>query len=62
MIEKTVLDYDKQRDVLYISFGSKGRVADNSSVTEDGVIVRLKRRKIIGITIPNVKKRISIGS
>lgn len=62
VIQKTVLDYDKDGDVLYINFGSKPQAADDSGVTDEGVTVRLKRGKIVGLTIPNVKKRISIHS
>lgn len=62
VIQKTVLDYDEDADVLYISFGSKPQAAENSDVTDEGVIVRLKRGKIFGLTIPNVKKRVSTYS
>ena len=60
VIRNTVMDYDPEGDVLYISFGKKPQSADDSDVTEEGVIVRLKRGKIVGVTIPNVKKRVSI--
>lgn len=60
MIRKTRIDYDPEGDVLYISFGGKPQPADDSDVTEEGVIVRLKEGKIVGLTIPNVKKRVSI--
>lgn len=59
VIEKIVLDYDKKGDVLYISFGPP-MPADDSDVTEEGVIVRLKEGRIIGLTIPNAKKRLFI--
>lgn len=57
VIRKTVLDYDAEGDVLYISFGSPQH-ADDSDVTDEGVIVRLKEGRIIGLTIPNAKKRL----
>ena len=60
VIRNTVMDYDPEGDVLYISFGQKPQPADDSDVTEEGVIVRLKRGKIVGVTIPNVKERVSI--
>jgi len=59
VIEKTVLDYDPEGDVLYISFG-KPQPADDSDVTDEGVIVRLREGRIIGLTIPNAKKRLYI--
>ena len=46
MIGKTVMDYDPEVDVLYISFGQKPQSADDSDVEEEGVIVRLKQGKI----------------
>jgi len=61
VIQKTVLDYDPEGDVLYISFGSKAQAADNSDVTEEGVVIRLRKGKIVGLTIPNVKKRVSMA-
>lgn len=59
VIQKTVLDYDAEGDVLYISFGSP-QPADDSDMTDEGVIVRLKDGRIIGLTIPNAKKRLYI--
>lgn len=60
VIEKIVLDYDKKGDVLYISFGPPV-AADDSDVTDEGVIVRLKEGRIVGLTIPNAKKRLFIS-
>ncbi|MGQ9469686.1 MAG: DUF2283 domain-containing protein [Nitrososphaerales archaeon] len=59
VIKKTVLDYDPEGDVLYISFGSP-QPADDSDVTDEGIIVRLKEGRIIGLTIPSAKKRLYI--
>ncbi|HKZ41768.1 MAG TPA: DUF2283 domain-containing protein [Candidatus Hodarchaeales archaeon] len=59
VIRKTTIDYDKEGDVLYISFGGS-QPADDSDVTDEGVIIRLKEGKIIGVTIPNAKKRLHI--
>ena len=59
VIEKIVTDYDKKGDVLYISFGPPV-AADDSDVTDEGVIVRLKEGRIVGLTIPNAKKRLFI--
>ena len=57
LVQKTILDYDEEREVLYIDFG-RPQPADDSDVTDEGVIVRLSQGKIIGLTIPNAKKRI----
>ncbi len=61
VIQHTILDYDAAADVLYISFGSAPQKSDDSDVTEEGIIVRLKEGKIVGLTIPNVKNKVSIG-
>ncbi len=59
MIQKTKVDYEREADVLYISFGGS-QPADDSDVTDEGVIIRLKEGKIIGLTISNAKKRLRI--
>jgi len=50
------VDYDSVGDVLYISFG-KPQEADDSDITDEGVIIRLKEGKIVGLTILNASKR-----
>ena len=50
------VDYDSKGDVLYINFG-KPQEADDSDITEEGVVIRLKEGKIIGVTILNASKR-----
>jgi len=56
LIRNIAVDYDPEGDVLYISFG-KPQEADDSNITEEGVIVRLKEGKIVGLTILNASKR-----
>ncbi|MBM4453280.1 MAG: DUF2283 domain-containing protein [Chloroflexi bacterium] len=62
MAEKLVLDkvrfnYDSEGDVLYISFGEP-EAADDSDVTEEGIIVRLRQDKIVGLTILNAQEKL----
>lgn len=57
LIRNIEVDYDAKGDVLYISFG-KPQEADDSDITEEGVIIRLKEGKIVGVTILNASKRI----
>jgi uncharacterized protein YuzE len=58
IIEKqTHLNYDSQSDVLYINFG-KPQSADDSDITDEGIIVRLKEGRIIGLTILNATKNL----
>jgi len=56
LIRNIEVDYDREGDVLYISFG-KPQEADDSDITEEGVIIRLKEGKIVGLTILNASKR-----
>jgi len=46
-IEKLDVTYDKQRDILYISFG-KPKEADESKLTQNDIVVRYKHGKVIG--------------
>jgi len=59
LIRNIAFDYDPEGDVLYISFG-KPQEADDSDVTEEGVIIRLKEGKIVGLTILNASKRMPL--
>ncbi len=49
------LDYDPEGDVLYISFGEP-QAADDADVTDDGVIVRTREGKIVGLTVLNASQ------
>jgi len=51
------LDYDEEGDVLYISFGQP-EPADDADVTDQGVIVRLREGKIVGLTVLNARSRV----
>ena len=51
------LDYDDEGDVLYISFG-KPEPADDADVTDQGVIIRLREGKIVGLSILNARSRV----
>lgn len=47
---KVWTDYDREADVLYISFG-KPQAASDSVPGEQGIIVRKKGKRIIGFTV-----------
>lgn len=49
------IDYDKEADVLYVSF-RRPQNADDSELTEDGVIYRYSKEQLVGITILNARK------
>ena len=55
--EQVKLDYDKEDDVLYISFGQP-EPADDADVTDQGVIIRLRQGKIVGLSILNARSRV----
>lgn len=57
LAEQAKLSYDEEGDVLYISFGEPAP-ADDSDITDEGVIVRLREGRIVGLTILNAAKRV----
>ena len=57
LIDQTKLSYDSEGDVLYISFGEP-QPADDSDITDEGVVVRLRAGRIVGLTVLNAKKRV----
>lgn len=48
--------YDKEADVLYLNF-KKPSHADDSELTDDDVIIRYEKGKIVGITVLHASKR-----
>ncbi len=52
---KFIVDYDKEADVLYVSF-NHAQKADDSVQGGDGIIRRKKGKKIIGLTILNASR------
>jgi len=56
-IEKLDVTYDKERDILYISFG-KPTEADESKLTQNDIVVRYKHGKVIGLTVISFSKRL----
>lgn len=55
LIERTRLNYDSEADVLYINFDPP-QPADDSDITDEGVIIRLRDNRIVGLTILNATK------
>lgn len=55
--EAVKLHYDDEGDVLYISFGEP-EPADDADVTDQGVIIRLREGKIVGLSILNARSRV----
>ena len=50
------IDYDKQADVLYISFDRPQKATD-SEMSKDGILHRYRDKKLIGLTILEASKR-----
>ncbi len=49
-------DFDEEADVLYVSL-EKPQNATDTDILENGVFLRLRGRKVVGITITNFSKK-----
>ena len=49
-------NYDIEADVLYINFHQPALVADDSELSEEGILIRYQNDEIIGLTILNVSR------
>ncbi len=47
---KVWVDYDREADVLYISFQKPQRATD-SELLDDGVLLRYRGKQLVGVTI-----------
>jgi uncharacterized protein YuzE len=50
------LDYDHQADVLYISL-ERPQKATTSKMSEDGILLRYRNKKLVGVTVFEASKR-----
>ncbi|MCE4617723.1 MAG: DUF2283 domain-containing protein [Desulfurococcales archaeon] len=57
-IERIWFEYDKQNDILYINFGYDLEEADESILTENDIVVRIKEGRIVGLTVFNFSQRV----
>jgi uncharacterized protein YuzE len=53
---KMLVDYDKEADVLYISF-KRPQKATDSEMLNNGVLLRYKGDELVGITVLDASKR-----
>ena len=53
---KMLVDYDKEADVLYISF-KRPQKATDSEMLDNGVLLRYKGNELVGITVLDASKR-----
>ena len=56
-VEDIDVFYDRDRDVLYISFGEV-READDSELTGNDVVVRYRKGEVVGVTVLEFSKRV----
>jgi uncharacterized protein YuzE len=56
-VENIDIFHDRGHDALYISFG-KVQEADDSELTDNDIIIRYRKGKIIGVTVLEFSKRI----
>jgi len=54
---KIFLHYDDGADVLYVNFNDKPVEADDSELTDDGLIIRYRDGKVIGVTMMNAQNK-----
>jgi len=55
-VRKMWIDYDKEADVLYISF-KRPQKATDSEMLENGILIRYKEEQIVGVTVLEASKR-----
>ena len=49
--------YDREADVLYISFGPD-READEAMLTDEDIIIRYRKGEMVGLTVLHFSERI----
>ena len=55
-VTKMWIDYDREADVLYISFKRPQRATD-SEMLPNGILLRYKNSELVGITVLEASKR-----
>lgn len=54
--ERVWSSYDKEADVLYLTFKRPSH-ADDTELTDDDILIRYEKGEVVGITILNASKR-----
>ena len=49
-------DFDEEADVLYVSLERPQR-ATYTDILDDGIFLRLRGKKVVGLTITNISKK-----
>ena len=55
-VDRMWIDYDKEADVLYISFRRPQKATD-SEMLKNGILLRYKGERLVGITVLEASKR-----
>jgi uncharacterized protein YuzE len=55
-VKQMWIDYDREADVLYISF-QRPQKATDSEMRDDGIIVHRRRKQIVGLTVLEASAR-----
>lgn len=55
--EKVWTDYDREADVLYLSFRRPQRATDTEYLEDEGVLLRYRGKEIVGITVLDASRR-----
>jgi len=50
------VDYDKEADVLYMSFERPQKTTD-TEMTDDGLLLRYRNKQLVGITVLDASTR-----
>jgi len=53
-------EYDRQSDILYINFGYDIEDADESILTENDVVVRIKNGRVVSLTVFNFARKVNL--
>ena len=52
------VDYDKEADVLYISF-ERPQKATDTEMTDDGLLLRYRKKQLVGLTVLEASTRVT---
>ncbi len=55
-VRRFLVDYDREADVLYISF-ERPQKATDTKLTDDGVLLRYRGKQLVGVTILDASTR-----
>ena len=52
------VDYDKEADVLYISF-ERPQKATDTELTDEGLLLRYRHKQLVGVTVLEASTRVA---